>query len=64
VKLQLECGCQLLPQTSASILDVAMACGFVSALHFTRYYRCVFGCMLTNERRSVLAAGDRRTSFS
>jgi transcriptional regulator GlxA family with amidase domain len=46
-----------LTQTSASILDVAMACGFVSASHFTKCYRRVFGRTPTDERRSVLAGG-------
>jgi AraC family transcriptional regulator, glycine betaine-responsive activator len=57
VKLRLERGRRLLTQTSASILDVAMACGFVSASHFTKCYRRVFGRTPTDERRSVLAGG-------
>ena len=55
VKLRLERGRRLLTQTSASILDVAMACGFVSASHFTKCYRRIFGRTPTEERRSVLA---------
>ena len=55
VKLRLERGRRLLTQTSASILDVAMACGFVSASHFTKCYRRVFGRTPTDERKSVLA---------
>ena len=57
VKLRLERGRRLLTQTSASILDVAMSCGFVSASHFTKCYRRIFGRTPTDERRSVLAGG-------
>jgi transcriptional regulator GlxA family with amidase domain len=55
VKLRLERGRRLLTQTSSSILDVAMACGFVSASHFTKCYRRIFGRTPTDERKSVLA---------
>ncbi len=57
VKLRLERGRRLLTQTSASILDVAMSCGFVSASHFTKCYRRIFGRTPTDERRLVLAGG-------
>ena len=57
VKLRLDPGRRLLTQTSASILDVAMSCGFVSASHFTKCYRRIFGRTPTDERRSVLAGG-------
>lgn len=34
---------QLLAQTSISVLDVAIACGFASASHFAKCYRALFG---------------------
>ena len=41
--LLLQCARQLLVQTSMSILSVALACGFVSASHFSKCYRECFG---------------------
>lgn len=42
----------LLLQTSMSILNVALACGFVSASHFSKCYREYFGWTPSDERRS------------
>ena len=41
----------LLTQTSLSVLDVALACGFVSASHFSKCYRDFFGVPPRDERR-------------
>lgn len=41
--MRLERARQLLAQTSMSILSVALACGFVSASHFSKCYREYFG---------------------
>lgn len=41
--LRLQRARQLLVQTSMSILSVALACGFVSASHFSKCYRECFG---------------------
>ncbi|MCP4289338.1 MAG: GlxA family transcriptional regulator [Gammaproteobacteria bacterium] len=41
----------LLLQTDKSIVDIALACGFVSAPHFTKCYREVFGIPPRDERR-------------
>ncbi len=41
--LRLQRARQLLTQTSMSILSVALACGFVSASHFSKCYRECFG---------------------
>jgi len=40
----------LLHQTSMSVLDVAMACGFVSASHFSKCYREFFAKTPREER--------------
>lgn len=40
----------LLRQTSLSVLDVAVACGFSSASHFSRTYRAAFGHSPVRER--------------
>ena len=40
----------LLHQTSMSILSVALACGFVSASHFSKCYRETYGCTPRDER--------------
>lgn len=42
---------QLLAQTSQSILDVALACGFVSASHFSKTFRVHFGVSPRETRR-------------
>jgi AraC family transcriptional regulator, glycine betaine-responsive activator len=42
---------RLLLQTSMSIVDVALACGFVSAPHFSKCYRDFFGVPPREERR-------------
>lgn len=39
LELRLERARHLLAQTSLSVLDVALACGFVSASHFSKCYR-------------------------
>ena len=43
---------QLLLQTGMSIVDVAFACGFVSAPHFSKCYRDFFGIPPRDERRA------------
>lgn len=51
--LRLERAHFLLMQTSMSILNVALACGFVSASHFSKCYREYFGWSPSEERRSL-----------
>lgn len=41
----------LLLQTSKSIVDIALACGFISAPHFSKCYRDMFGIPPRDERR-------------
>jgi transcriptional regulator GlxA family with amidase domain len=48
----------LLLQTSMPILDVALACGFVSASHFSKTYREFFGRTPSQERRAFLIAAN------
>ncbi len=51
LELRLDRARLLLVQTSLSALDVALACGFVSASHFTKCYRDRFGRTPREERR-------------
>ncbi|MDX1609767.1 MAG: GlxA family transcriptional regulator [Halofilum sp. (in: g-proteobacteria)] len=51
LELRLTRARQLLLQTSISIVDVAFACGFVSAPHFSKCYRDYFGIPPREERR-------------
>jgi transcriptional regulator GlxA family with amidase domain len=51
LELRLNRARQLLLQTSMSIVDVAFACGFVSAPHFSKCYRDCFGIPPRDERR-------------
>lgn len=49
--LRLKKARQLLLQTSASISEIAIACGFVSASHFSKSYRELFGLSPRDERQ-------------
>lgn len=51
LELRLSRARQLLLQTSVSIVEVALACGFVSAPHFSKCYRDFFGIPPRDERR-------------
>ena len=51
LQLRLARARQLLLQTDMSIFDVAFACGFVSAPHFSKCYRDFFGSPPRDERR-------------
>ena len=54
--LRLERARHLLRQTTMPIMQVAVACGFISASHFAKCYRAQFGTAPRNERN-----GRRRT---
>jgi len=43
----------LLLQTSKSIVDIALACGFISAPHFSKCYRDMFSIPPRDERRKL-----------
>ena len=60
LELRLARARQLLLQTSMSIVDVAFACGFVSAPHFSKCYRDYFGIPPRDERR-MRRPGESRT---
>ena len=50
LNLRLARARHLLRQTSMTILSVALACGFVSASHFSKCYRECYGCTPRAER--------------
>lgn len=56
--LRLQRARQLLVQTSMSILSVALACGFVSASHFSKCYRECFGRTPRAERAIGGSSGN------
>ena len=43
MQLRLDRARRLLLQTDMAVVDVAMACGFVSASHFAKCYRRLYG---------------------
>ncbi len=53
--MRLERARHLLEQTGRSVLDIAIACGFVSASHFTRRFRERFGATPRDLRRPQAA---------
>lgn len=50
LRLRLEKARSMLLQTTKPVLDVAVACGFASASHFSRSYRSVYGHRPRDER--------------
>ncbi len=55
LNLRLQRARLLLLQTSKSIVDIALACGFISAPHFSKCYRDLFGIPPREERRKLQA---------
>jgi transcriptional regulator GlxA family with amidase domain len=53
LELRLDRARNLLLQTTKPILDVAVACGFASASHFSRCYRMVYGHRPSAERAAI-----------
>ncbi len=51
LELRLERARQLLLQTSMPIVDIALACGFISAPHFSKCYRDIYSLPPRDERR-------------
>ena len=62
--LRLQRARQLLVQTSMSILSVALACGFVSASHFSKCYRECFGRTPRAERAIGGVTGNGSSAAS
>ena len=60
MELRLDRARALLLQTAKPVLDVAVACGFASASHFSRCYRAVYGHKPSDERAAALAARSAR----
>jgi transcriptional regulator GlxA family with amidase domain len=56
--IRLERARELLRHSVASITDIAVACGFSSASHFTRAYRESYGFIPSADRAG--AKGSRR----
>lgn len=51
MRLRLERARRMLRQTSLSVAEVAVACGFVALSHFAKAYRHNFGCRPRDDRR-------------
>ena len=51
---------RLLQHSDLPIMDVAVACGFVSASHFSKCYRSFFGYGPSREKRQGCVKGGRR----
>ena len=62
LELRLNRARLLLLQTNMSVIDVALACGFVSASHFSKCYRDFFGKTPRKERGLPLISGAEANS--
>jgi transcriptional regulator GlxA family with amidase domain len=64
LELRLDRARELLLQTTKPILDVAVACGFATASHFSRCYRLVYGHRPSDERAASppVRKSDRRAT--
>lgn len=65
VTVRLGCARRLLQQTSWSVMDITVACGFRSPCHFSRAYRALFGHAPSLERRphrTMFTPGPARLS--
>lgn len=60
LELRLERARQLLLQTSMPIVDIALACGFISAPHFSKCYRDTFSLPPRDERRRAAGLMEER----
>lgn len=58
LELRLERARQLLLQTSMPVVDIALACGFISAPHFSKCYRDTFSLPPRDERRRAAGLMD------
>lgn len=62
LKLRLRRARHFLEQTDMSVLDISLACGFVSAPYFSRAYRGLFGRAPRDDRRNF-RVGTGRTGW-
>lgn len=62
LELRLERARQLLLQTSMPIVDIALACGFISAPHFSKCYRDTYSIPPRDERRRAAGLLDTGSS--
>ncbi len=60
MRLRLMHARQLLLQTSMPIVDIALACGFISAPHFSKCYRDTFSLPPRDERRRAAGLLEER----
>ena len=60
LKLRLDRARSMLLQTTKPVLDVAVACGFASASHFSCCYRSEFGHRPRDERVTAVATSPPR----
>ena len=60
LELRLERARQLLLQSSMPIVDIALACGFISAPHFSKCYRDTFSLPPRDERRRAAGVLDEK----
>ncbi len=63
LKLRLRRARQFLEQTDMSVLDVSLACGFISAPYFSRAYRALFGRAPRDDRRNFRIGAGRTGWF-
>jgi transcriptional regulator GlxA family with amidase domain len=56
LEMRLSRARSLLQQTCMSVMNVALATGFVSASHFSKSYRLHFGYAPSDEKRSQMRA--------
>lgn len=56
MSLRMERAHQLLQQTSLTVTDVAVSCGFRSAEYFAKLYRAAFGCRPSTDRQQSTSA--------
>lgn len=62
LKLRLERAQLLLVQSTMPVVEVAIACGFVSASHFSKCYRETFGCSPQEARGRIMRMPATRSA--
>ena len=62
LEIRLDRARQLLRQTSLPVIEIAIACGFVSASHFSKCYREAYGCSPQSERAKPAGAQQKRAA--